>query len=84
MSLTKRDSNKIIHSLSVRVIWVFGTKGDCGGDETVGGVSGDLDHDASSYELVVNIGPSHQVEEGHEQEEDEDTFDNWKYSSHKS
>ena len=67
----------------IRVIWVFGTEGDCGGDEAIGGVCGDLDHDAPGDELV-NTGPGHQVEEGPEQEEDEDTFDNWKYSSHKS
>ena len=75
--------NKLIHgSPSLRVIWVFGTESYRGGDETLGGVSGDLDHDAAG-DVLVNTGPGHQIQKGAEKEEDEDNFDNWKYSSHK-
>ena len=61
----------------LRVVRVFGTESDRGGDEAIRGVSGHLDHDAAGYELV-NAGPGHQVEEGAQQEQDEYDFDNWK------
>ena len=61
----------------LRVIWIFGTKSDRGGDETLGGVSGDLDHDAPG-DVLVNAWPGHQIQEGAKKEEDEDNFDNWK------
>ena len=66
----------------LRVVRVFGTKSDGRGDETLGGVRGDFDHYAAGY-VLVNTGPGHQIQKGAEKEEDEDNFDNWKYSSHK-
>ena len=59
--------------LSLRVIWVFGTESDRGGDEAIRGVSGDLDHDAAG-DVLVDAGPGHQVEEGAQQEQDEYDF----------
>ena len=49
-----RSFHSFIHTTiqSLRVIWVFGTKRDRGSDESVGGVSRDLDHDPTLDELV--------------------------------
>ena len=63
--------------LGLRVVGMFCTECHCRSYETLSGISGHLDHDAASYELL-EARSGHEIKKGPEEDDNEDNFDNWK------